>query len=312
MRSRNRRTTLLSALGAATLALALPTAALAAPPTAEPVVASSGGAGEAGPGLRATPRSGHDVQWPGPWARAWFPRGATVVVGDQLWRATRPTWRAPGANWAWRHLGGCASPPEPSAPIPAPEPEPEPDPEPAPEPAPEPEPDPSPEPPAKPAPRPAPTPTPEPTPTTSPQPEPAPEPGPDASREEQVTAHLYRLLAASRSEAGLAELTKHDDVAAVAAAWSRHLADHGKPLAHNPRYAEQIPSGWRAAGENVAWISEGGRGTPEEIAQRMHQGWLDSPGHRANMLNRDYTHVGIGVAFSAEHGYYLTQVFARY
>src|SRR5690606_34145945 len=55
MRSRNRRTTLLSALGAATLALALPTAALAAPPTAEPVVASSGGAGEAGPGLRATP-----------------------------------------------------------------------------------------------------------------------------------------------------------------------------------------------------------------------------------------------------------------
>lgn len=127
-----------------------------------------------------------------------------------------------------------------------------------------------------------------------------------------MVERLYQLLDASRADAGLAALARHDDVAAVAAAWSRHLADTGKPLAHNPSYAEQIPAGWRAAGENVAWISEGGRGTPAEIAERMHQGWMDSPGHRANILSTSYSHVGIGVAYSEAHGYYVTQVFARY
>jgi len=45
-----------------------------------------------------------------------------------------------------------------------------------------------------------------------------------------------------------------------------------------------------AVGENLAWGS-GDRGTPREIVQA----WMASPGHRANMLDRRYREIGIGV-----------------
>lgn len=39
---------------------------------------------------------------------------------------------------------------------------------------------------------------------------------------------------------------------------------------------------------------------------------MESPGHRENLLNPAYTHLGVGVAYSREHGWYLTQNFAAY
>jgi uncharacterized protein YkwD len=45
-----------------------------------------------------------------------------------------------------------------------------------------------------------------------------------------------------------------------------------------------------AVGENLAWGS-GGRGTPRQIVQA----WMDSPGHRRNMLDGRYREIGIGV-----------------
>lgn len=43
---------------------------------------------------------------------------------------------------------------------------------------------------------------------------------------------------------------------------------------------------YRAAGENIAY----GYRTPEEVVE----GWLNSPGHRANILNPSFTHIGVG------------------
>ena len=47
-------------------------------------------------------------------------------------------------------------------------------------------------------------------------------------------------------------------------------------------------------GENLAWGS-GSQSTPREAVI----GWLNSPGHRRNMLNRRFREIGIGVVFSA-------------
>ncbi|MBL8793457.1 MAG: hypothetical protein JNM56_06115 [Planctomycetia bacterium] len=63
---------------------------------------------------------------------------------------------------------------------------------------------------------------------------------------------------------------------------------------------------YSAYGENVYWSS-----TPR-TAQAIVQGWMNSPGHRANILNPHYTHVGVGIAGNATAGYYTTLVFARY
>lgn len=127
-----------------------------------------------------------------------------------------------------------------------------------------------------------------------------------------ISEQLLALANQARADAGLSPLAGHPDLDAVAQAWSDELAASGQSLAHNPAYAEQIPGGWSAAGENVAWISDGGRLSESEVAARIHQGWMDSPGHRANILNPRFTHLGVGAAHNPRHGYYLTQNFARY
>ena len=47
-------------------------------------------------------------------------------------------------------------------------------------------------------------------------------------------------------------------------------------------------------GENIAWGSDS-RGTPVEIVQ----GWMDSSGHRRNILDGEFRHIGVGVAWGS-------------
>jgi uncharacterized protein YkwD len=57
-------------------------------------------------------------------------------------------------------------------------------------------------------------------------------------------------------------------------------------------------------GENLA---QGEEATPEEIVD----GWLKSKGHRENLLNPDFTEIGLGAAKSAKGETYYTQVFGK-
>src|SRR5690606_12800567 len=72
-------------------------------------------------------------------------------------------------------------------------------------------------------------------------------------------------------------------MSAVSESWANQMAANGA-MTHNPNFSTQIPLGWSKAGENVAR----GYPTPAEV----HAAWMDSPGHRANILG-DYTHIGI-------------------
>lgn len=128
----------------------------------------------------------------------------------------------------------------------------------------------------------------------------------------EIEDQVFAAANAARAEAGLAPLERLTELDAVARGWSTMLATEGSDLAHNPDYSEQIPQGWSLAGENAAWTGETRVVPADEIAGPMHQGWMDSPGHRENILNPEYTHLGVGVAYSPEHGYYLIQNFASY
>ena len=57
-------------------------------------------------------------------------------------------------------------------------------------------------------------------------------------------------------------------------------------------------TGWRALAENIAWGS-GSYGTPEHT----FTSWLNSPGHRANIMNANLREIGIGVAAGTYRGY---------
>ena len=49
--------------------------------------------------------------------------------------------------------------------------------------------------------------------------------------------------------------------------------------------------------------------TPEQAAQRLHDLWVNSPGHYANMTNQGYSSVGIGF-WNGPGGWYATHVFS--
>ena len=63
----------------------------------------------------------------------------------------------------------------------------------------------------------------------------------------------------------------------------------------------QIP--YTAAAENIA----SGQRTPEEVMRY----WMNSPGHRSNILNSNYNNIGVGVARDQNGNLYWTQLFTK-
>jgi hypothetical protein len=112
---------------------------------------------------------------------------------------------------------------------------------------------------------------------------------------------LYALVNQERAANGLPALARNASMEAVAVNWANQMAASGK-MQHNPSYSSQIPGGWTAAAENVA------QGQP--TAAEMHKDWMNSPGHRANILG-DFT--SIGIAFVTANGTtWGVQNFAKY
>lgn len=98
---------------------------------------------------------------------------------------------------------------------------------------------------------------------------------------------LRRLHDQARAYAGLPALREDPAFDQVARAWAFNQARTGK-MAHNPQYVAQISKGvptWRRITENVGYAP---------TAQRLNQAYLDSPGHRANILDRTVQRVAIG------------------
>lgn len=112
---------------------------------------------------------------------------------------------------------------------------------------------------------------------------------------------------AERATAGLTPLTVD---ARLTRAAGRHSADmvarrfysHTDPDGGAPwDRAAASGSGHRAIGENIAC---GQRSAPEVV-----RGWMESPGHRANILGAGFSHIGVGWAGGGSAGTYWTQLF---
>ncbi|WP_305852920.1 CAP domain-containing protein [Actinotalea soli] len=114
---------------------------------------------------------------------------------------------------------------------------------------------------------------------------------------------LLAKVNAERAAVGAGPLRLDGAMNQVAGAWSQAMADAGE-MSHNPSYASQIPAGWTAAAENVAW------NRPADVAG-LHTAWMNSAGHRANILNPAFTDVGIAVVV-VDGRAWGTQVFAAY
>ena len=102
-----------------------------------------------------------------------------------------------------------------------------------------------------------------------------------ASDEAQFVAQLNHL----RATRGLAPLAVHGALVGMARSWSSQMASSGN-ISHNPGMAAQAPGNWARLGENVGMGASVGS---------LHNAFVASPNHYANMVNVHYDSVGVGV-----------------
>lgn len=118
---------------------------------------------------------------------------------------------------------------------------------------------------------------------------------------------VLQLVNAERSKNGLKPLTLSTKLTSIATMKSKDMADKGYFDHNSPTYGspfemlQKYGVHYKSAGENIA----AGQRTPEEV---MHS-WMNSSGHRANILNPNFTELGVGYYQGGSYGVYWTQLF---
>ena len=112
---------------------------------------------------------------------------------------------------------------------------------------------------------------------------------------------------ASRAARRLAPLKVNLQLTGVARRWSGTMASKNK-MFHNPQLADQVEGDWTRLGENVGYSSRSNT-SGEEFVRRLHDAFMDSPGHRANILG-DFNQVGVGVRMTG-HTMWVTVNFMK-
>lgn len=134
---------------------------------------------------------------------------------------------------------------------------------------------------------------------------PSPQPAP-ATAEEDFRLAVVELVNRERAAEGLPALTWDEDLAAAAAVRSREIQSsfsHTRPNGSSCFSAlQEAGVAYRQAGENIAL----GQRTPEQVVRD----WMNSPGHRANIMNSAYSRIGVGLAAASSGGYAWAQFFA--
>lgn len=166
-----------------------------------------------------------------------------------------------------------------------------------------------------PAPLPTPTPPPPPaTPTPPPPtatPTPPPPPAPPAAGLSAEEQQLVDLVNEARAAVDAPPLVVDQTLMAGSRVWSEGMASRGQ-ISHDDIGAwfgdlRAVSSACNGVGENVAY---GSAYDPTTVAAGMNEQWTNSPGHYENMVNPDYTHIGVGFASDSRGGMYGTERFA--
>ena len=128
-------------------------------------------------------------------------------------------------------------------------------------------------------------------------------PGSNPGNYDAMEQEVYERTNDERQSNGLAPLTWCDGLADCARAHSHDMCDRGffdhvNPEGEDPTargaaghagrfsFSPVVPTPYTGIAENIAH----GLSSAEAVVQA----WMNSPGHRANILNANYTHIGVG------------------
>ncbi len=120
------------------------------------------------------------------------------------------------------------------------------------------------------------------------------------TRDTAMESGFLANLNAQRASRGVAPLTLNASMSSAAANWTAQMVN-GSFLAHASDIVTGSPSGWSKLGENV------GRG---KTVTSLTTAFMNSPGHARNVLDPDFTHVGIAVIVHPTGRVYTTHRFA--
>ncbi|MCO8273871.1 CAP domain-containing protein [Actinoplanes sp. TRM 88003] len=131
---------------------------------------------------------------------------------------------------------------------------------------------------------------------------------PSGGGSSDTVTEVIRLVNVERKAAGCGSLAGESRL-------HRAAQKHSELQADKDTMSHQLPGeasmGDRVAAEGYKWggVAENvaaGYRTPADVMD----GWMNSPGHKANILNCGYKHIGVGLAKSSKGTQYWTQNFA--
>ena len=120
---------------------------------------------------------------------------------------------------------------------------------------------------------------------------------------------VVELVNVERQKAGLSTLKMDSAISNVARAKSKDMAVNNYFAHQSPTYGSagdmlrQFGISWSAWGENIA----SGQRTPEIVVNA----WMNSPGHRANILSNNFSKIGVGYVTNSNGTPYWTQIFTN-
>jgi serralysin len=139
----------------------------------------------------------------------------------------------------------------------------------------------------------------------------------------QYEVQMLALINADRAAYGLAPMRLNGKLNSSAETHSRWMLkddvfSHGGSGGSDPgdrmRDAGYLFTGSWTWGENIAWQSERGAAGISDDVINLHNSLMNSPGHRANILNPDFVEIGIGIevgSYETWPAVMVTQNFAR-
>ena len=141
------------------------------------------------------------------------------------------------------------------------------------------------------------------------QPQPTTQPSGSASYNKEFADKVIELVNAARAKEGLSPLTKDTTLTNLSNIRSKETAtlfSHQRPDGTSwSMVLKQNNVSYTLAAENIA----AGQNTPEAVVKE----WMDSPSHRANIMNSEYNKIGVScyVDQNAPYRYYWEQLFIK-
>lgn len=132
---------------------------------------------------------------------------------------------------------------------------------------------------------------------------------PDLSGTKSIESQVITLTNQERAKNGLKPLTANWELSRVARYKAMDMRDKNYFSHTSPTYGDPFTMmknfgiTYTAAAENIA----AGQATPQAVVQA----WMNSAGHRANILNATYTEIGVGYAQGGSYKTYWSQMFIR-